>query len=83
MLFSIYKSSCPFKHFFEMTYCRLILYLLSRLMFWTDHGLFPSVKRASMDGTLVTDISPTTMKWPNGIAIDLKGITSCVLSLKV
>ena len=82
MFCSIYKSY-PFKHFFEMTNYRSILYLLSRLMFWTDHGLFPSVKRANMDGTLVTDISPTTMKWPNGIAIDQKGITFCVLSLKV
>ena len=46
-----------------------------RLMFWTDHGTTPSVKRANMDGSSVAEIitDTNTIKWPNGIAIDYTG----------
>lgn len=39
-------------------------------MFWTDWGRHPALLRARMDGSIVTPIVTTDIKWPNGIAID-------------
>ena len=59
-----------------------IVYLLhvTRLMFWTDHGTNPSVKRANMDGSSAGVIISNNIKWPNGIAIDYQGTTLIQLS---
>jgi sugar lactone lactonase YvrE len=44
-------------------------------MFWTDHGYNPPyVARANMDGTDVKQIINNGLVWPNGLAIDTKGI---------
>ena len=55
---------------------KLIEFYMCRLMFWTDHGTVPSVKRANMDGTTVTTIVSQNIIWPNGLAIDYTGISS-------
>jgi hypothetical protein len=47
-------------------------------MFWTDHGYNPPyVARANMDGTDVKQIINNGLVWPNGLAIDTKGIINC------
>ena len=58
-----------------LNYTETKYFFILRLMFWTDHGTTPSVKRANMDGTSVAEIitDTNTIKWPNGIAIDYTG----------
>ena len=58
-----------------LNYTETTYFSILRLMFWTDHGTTPSVKRANMDGTSVAEIitDTNTIKWPNGIAIDYTG----------
>ena len=52
-------------------------------MFWTDHGSTPSVKKANMDGSSVTEIVTQNITWPNGIAIDYSGNSTAYLTIKV
>ena len=39
-------------------------------MFWTDWGDRPAILRSSMDGSSLTLIITTDIRWPNGVAID-------------
>lgn len=40
------------------------------IMFWSDWGNFPSIERASMDGSNREVLATTNLQWPNGLAID-------------
>ena len=49
-----------------------------RLMFWTEHGNVPAVKKSNMDGSSVSVIISENIYWPNGIAIDHNGKGLCL-----
>lgn len=40
------------------------------LMFWTDWGINPKIAKANMDGSAITSLVTSTIKWPNGITVD-------------
>lgn len=39
-------------------------------MFWTDWGINPKIAKANMDGSAITSLVTSTIKWPNGITVD-------------
>lgn len=39
-------------------------------MYWTDWGLKPKIERAWLDGTHRSILVNTSIKWPNGLALD-------------
>lgn len=49
-------------------------FFMFRLMFWTDIGTVPSVKRANMNGTAISVIIYKSIASPNGLAIDYQGM---------
>jgi hypothetical protein len=40
-------------------------------MFWSDWGENPKIERAGMDGSHRTVIISETVRWPNGLTLDL------------
>lgn len=40
-------------------------------MFWSDWGENPKIERAGMDGSHRTVIVSETVRWPNGLTLDL------------
>ena len=40
-------------------------------MFWSDWGEKPRIERAGMDGSHRSAIITETVRWPNGITLDL------------
>ena len=42
----------------------------SRLLFWSDVGYYPSIRRSTLTGRQVTYIITTNIRWPNGLTID-------------
>ena len=50
---------------------RIILYYDTyRLLFWSDVGVFPSIRRSTLTGRQVTYVITTNIRWPNGLTID-------------
>ena len=45
--------------------------LISRWMFWSDWGDTPKIERAGMDGSHRQTIISDTVRWPNGLTLDL------------
>jgi len=41
-----------------------------RLLFWSDVGVYPSIRRSTLTGRQVTYIITTNIRWPNGLTID-------------
>ncbi len=47
----------------------------SRVMYWTDWGDSPRIERAHMDdGSGRRTLINTDLGWPNGLAIDFRGM---------
>ncbi len=42
-----------------------------RWLFWSDWGAHPKIERAGMDGSHRETIIEESVRWPNGIALDL------------
>ena len=42
-----------------------------RWMFWSDWGKRPKIERAAMDGSHRSTIISESVRWPNGITLDL------------
>lgn len=41
------------------------------LLFYSDWGRVPQITKAGMDGSAVTPIISTDIKWPNGVTVDI------------
>ena len=41
-----------------------------RVLYWSDWGTRPFIRRMGMDGSAITDIVTTGLYWPNGLALD-------------
>ena len=41
-----------------------------RYLYWSDWGVYPKIERADLDGMNRKVLVNTSIKWPNGIAID-------------
>ena len=48
-----------------------MILLISRWMFWSDWGDTPKIERAGMDGSHRQTIISDTVRWPNGLTLDL------------
>ena len=44
-----------------------------RLIYWTDWGAVPRIGRTDYDGLNQTVLVSEGIRWPNGLALDLKG----------
>ncbi len=40
-------------------------------LFWTDWGEVPKIERAGMDGSHRQTVVAESVRWPNGVTIDL------------
>lgn len=45
---------------------------IDSLMFWSDWGDHPKIERAGMDGSERRVIAQTDLRWPNGLAVELR-----------
>lgn len=43
-------------------------------MYWTDWGLNPNIMKATYEGNNKQTLVASSLGWPNGLAIDTKGI---------
>ena len=43
---------------------------MSRFLYWTDWGTNPKIERADLDGSNRKVLVNSSLRWPNGIAID-------------
>ncbi len=48
-----------------------IRFVFCRLLFWSDWGKNPHIGRMDMDGRNVRLIISESLKWPNGLVVDL------------
>ena len=47
-----------------------LFYFFSRILFWTEHGSSPKIRRSSLDGSSVFNIVISNVQEPMGITID-------------
>ena len=50
-----------------------LIYLIFRMLYWTDWGLQPKIEMSDTDGQNRQTIVDTDLGWPNGIAHNLEG----------
>lgn len=43
---------------------------MCRLLFWSDVGSYPSIRRSTLTGRQVTYVITTSIRWPNGLTVD-------------
>jgi hypothetical protein len=46
------------------------LFIKHRLLFWSDVGVYPSIRRSTLTGRQVTYVITTNIRWPNGLTVD-------------
>ncbi|CAF1581398.1 unnamed protein product, partial [Rotaria sordida] len=48
----------------------IVVHPCKGLLFWSDVGYYPSIRRSTLTGRQVTYIVTTNIRWPNGLTID-------------
>ncbi|CAM4944086.1 unnamed protein product [Rotaria socialis] len=48
----------------------IVVHPCKGLLFWSDVGVFPSIRRSTLTGRQVTYVITTNIRWPNGLTID-------------
>jgi sugar lactone lactonase YvrE len=40
------------------------------MLFWSDVGVYPSIRRSTLTGRQITYLITTNIRWPNGLTVD-------------
>ncbi|CAF0957368.1 unnamed protein product [Adineta ricciae] len=48
----------------------IVVHPCKGLLFWSDIGSYPSIRRSTLTGRQVTYVITTNIRWPNGLTVD-------------